>query len=291
AIGFDAEERYFSKKGSALLLNAGADMNGVGISGMFRRLEYMDFRIDNEIEAENVSLNYLPALTKQHKYTLAALYPYYVGKNSEIGGQLDIFGEIPAGYIGDKSLKINVNGSYYNKLERKEDGETYFWGMDGDKMFREVGIELERKWGRKVKTIFSFLIQHESESALQGYGNKMIKSKIVIGDILYKLTPKNSLRMELQHMWTTTQEDQAWYFGLLEYGFVPGWMIYGSDLCNYNTENSPVHYYNAGFSFSRGFFRGAASYGRNRAGYQCVGGVCRFVPDYTGVNMSLSMIF
>lgn len=291
SMGFDAEDRYFSKKGSGLLLNMSVDFEGIAVSGVFRRLESMDFRIDNEVEAENVSMNYLPALTKQHKYTLAAIYPYNVGKSSEIGGQVDVFGEIPAGWLGEKPLKISLNGAYYNRLEKKEGGGTLFWGMKGAKLFREVGIELERKWGRKVKTILSYINQNESEFVLEGYGDRMINSNIIIGDVLYKVTPKNSLRMELQHMWTNTQDDKAWLFVLVECGLAPGWMIFGSDLCNYNTQLKPTHYYNAGVSFSRSFFRGSVSYGRNRAGYQCVGGICRYVPDYTGMNMLVSLIF
>jgi hypothetical protein len=33
------------------------------------------------------------------------------------------------------------------------------------------------------------------------------------------------------------------------------------------------------------------SYGRNRAGYICSGGVCREMPAYTGGNLAMTLTF
>ena len=51
------------------------------------------------------------------------------------------------------------------------------------------------------------------------------------------------------------------------------------------------HYYTAGVSWSKGKTRVQLSYGRNRAGYLCSGGVCRYSPAYTGVNLLLTAAF
>ena len=47
----------------------------------------------------------------------------------------------------------------------------------------------------------------------------------------------------------------------------------------------------AGVSYSRSRTRIQLSYGRNRAGYICSGGVCRYSPAYTGVNLLITTSF
>ena len=88
---YPEEVRFVQDKGSALFLHLGIDGVGTGFSAEFRRLERMEFRINNQLIEDQASLNYLPALTKQHKYTLAGLYPYLVQSFGEIGGQIDFF--------------------------------------------------------------------------------------------------------------------------------------------------------------------------------------------------------
>lgn len=291
SIGFDAVERYYSAKGSALLLNLGLDIEGVGMMLGLRRLEHMDMRIDNQISGEQVSLNYLPSLTRQHKYTLAALYPFPARSAGEIGGQFDLFGEIPAGILGRQPVKATLNMALYNMLEKKDNGDFLFLGMNGRKMFREIGVELERKWKERFKSVLAYSHQEQSAEFIAGYGEEIVKSDILVGDVLYKITPYHSLRLELQHMWSRNIPDKAWWFAQLEYGWAPKWMLYVSDMCNYDTSGETIHYYLGGMSFTQRSFRTSLSYGRNRAGNHCVGGVCRYVPDYTGFNLSLNWTF
>lgn len=276
---YPEEVRFVQDKGSALFLHLGIDGVGTGFSAEFRRLERMEFRINNQLIEDQASLNYLPALTKQHKYTLAGLYPYLVQSFGEIGGQIDFFHEWNRGCLEKNPLWLNMNASWYN-------------GLDGEAWWREIGFETEKEWGATWKTILAFYFQSGSEFVLEGgRQDYMVKSSILVGDVTWKISRRHSLRMELQHMWTDMKGDKAWYYGLVEYGFSPHWMVSVSDLCNYQTDGESIHYFNVGGSFSSGIFRGTIAYARNRAGFSCVGGICRFVPDYTGVNLSLSVIF
>jgi len=52
-----------------------------------------------------------------------------------------------------------------------------------------------------------------------------------------------------------------------------------------------IHYYNVATAFAVGSTRIALSYGRQRAGILCVGGVCRFVPAANGLMLSISSSF
>ena len=63
------------------------------------------------------------------------------------------------------------------------------------------------------------------------------------------------------------------------------------NLNTFEMEHKLLHYYQVGGSFTHNSLRVQLSYGRNRAGYVCSGGVCRFQPAYTGVNLALTLSF
>ncbi len=60
---------------------------------------------------------------------------------------------------------------------------------------------------------------------------------------------------------------------------------------NYGNDLRKIHYYNFGGSYSSGTTRVALNYGRQRGGLLCVGGVCRIVPESTGIGMTLNVSF
>ena len=61
-------------KGRNVLLYAGIDAPGIGFSATFRAFENGDLRVDDCLNDESVSLNYVPALTMQHKYALLTYF-------------------------------------------------------------------------------------------------------------------------------------------------------------------------------------------------------------------------
>ena len=69
----------------------------------------------------------------------------------------------------------------------------------------------------------------------------------------------------------------------------PKWSIWGSDMYNYG--GTEINYYSVGASFTHSFVRVALSWGRNREGYICSGGVCRQMPAYTGGNLQMTLTF
>ena len=286
----DFKQGLGSRKGSAVLVNLGLDFAGIGFSAEFRRLENMEFRMDDRTNVGSINLNYLPSLTKQHKYMLATLFPHQLEGVGEIGGQFDLFGELFNEAFGGNALHYTINGSLYHDLNFNGTGYD-FLSFGGDLLFSEIGMELWRKWGKDLKTTFSFINQKKKEFSEYGFGDMLMNTQIVVGDILYKFTPSTSLRGEIQHAWSDSKDNQRWVMGLLELGIAPHWMVFGSDLYNYRTVGEPVHYYSVGGSFVWQSLRASLTYGRNRAGTQCSGGVCRYVPEYSGMNMLLTFTF
>ena len=279
-----------ARRGEALLLNGGVDYAGFGFSASYRALRYMEFSMDDIFSTEFLTLNYLPSLTQQHKYSLMSLYPHKVEGAGEMGGQFDLFGEIPCG--DNSPILFSLNGSMFHSLKEKDSkGEYYLLKKGDDLLFAEVGGELKRKWSRNLNTTLAVAWQQKDEFSRLGHGDMLMNTEIVVADILYKFNSKKSLRVELSHAWSDSKDDQAWGYGLVELGIAPRWMFYVSDMCNYKTDADPIHYYSMGGSFSWEKMRFAVAYGRNRAGYLCSGGVCHYVPEHNGLTMNLSVIF
>lgn len=79
--------------------------------------------------------------------------------------------------------------------------------------------------------------------------------------------------------------------GLLELGLAPAWMVYVSDMCNYESYGDSLHYYRVGGSYSWRSLRASVDYGRNREGIQCAGGVCRYFPEHTELLSCYPLLF
>ncbi|MBQ2586442.1 MAG: hypothetical protein II570_05915, partial [Bacteroidaceae bacterium] len=99
---------------------------------------------------------------------------------------------------------------------------------------------------------------------------------------------KFTLRGELQYL-TTGQDEGDWAFGLLELSMLPNWMFTVSD--TWNCGETDIHYYQGSVTFNYKSHRIQAGYGRTRAGYNCSGGVCRYVPASKGVTVSYNYNF
>ena len=132
-----------------------------------------------------------------------------------------------------------------------------------------------------------YMNQFYNKTVVEGEGG-MIHSDIFVADGKYTFSPKVNLRGEVQYL--STKEDQGnWWFGLLELAIVPHWMFTISDM--YNSGDSKLHYYQGFVTFNAGAHRLQLGYGRTRAGFNCSGGVCRYIPASKGVTVSYNYNF
>jgi hypothetical protein len=130
--------------------------------------------------------------------------------------------------------------------------------------------------------------QRYNQEVIEGHGNGMIHSDVYVADASYQFSPKVTLRGEAQYL-NTKQDQGDWVFGLLELSLVPHWMFTVSDM--YNSGETHVHYYQGLVTFNTGAHRIQAGYGRTRAGINCSGGVCRYVPATHGFTLSYNYNF
>lgn len=286
---FNGDNSYVKKRANAQLLELGYSGKGLGINLTGRRLEWMNSEIISGNASTSNIMNYVPAMSTQYTYMLTTLHPYtpQVGNtinsiSGEMGGQLDVFYHFKRGSAvgGKRGLKLHANFSTYYAL--KKEGTT----QTGNLTFRDFSADVEKQWTKSFKMNLLYSMQEYSPS----YGAQKTTwlSNIFVADLLYKFTPSFSTRMELQYL-TTHEDKKDWMAALLEINFAPSWSIYGSDM--YNHGKDKIHYFNVGASYAKSRTRVALSYGRNREGYVCSGGVCRTIPKYTGANLTITTSF
>ena len=278
-------ESYTLKRGSAQLVELAYAGNGFSFTGTLRHLNNMQdliFRTVQSVTAGN-TINYIPALCQQQTYMLATLNPYTPNPDGELAGQIDLFYNVKRGSAlgGKYGMKIHAGGSMAYSTPNA------LANHDVNRLaYRDLTIDIEKKWSRAFRTIFFMSIQENSPT--HGERKATDAQNVFVVDALCKLGKSLSLRTELQYLYSE-ELNRDWMAGLVELNVAPHWGFFVSDM--YNHGDTKVHYYSAGLSFSNSFMRLAASYGRNREGMVCSGGVCRWQPAYTGGNLQLTMFF
>ena len=304
-------ENDFIKPGTALLLNLGYSKKGFGIDGTFRRLENMSFfseRLAKGNAYNDRILNFVPSLTKQHHYNLANIYVYqaqpnvFLGdetvlKTGEIGGQWDIFYNLKKGTTlgGKHGTKVAFNFSNWNALGGefylpKKDYKTDFIGF-GKKYFSDYNIEITKKWNEKWQSIFSYINQYYNKKLIEETEG-LVKTNILAAEATYKFSTAKSVRVLGEHMWADSDK-KNWAASTVEYNHNSKLSVFVSDMYNYGNDDIKMrnHYYNIGTAYRQNSTRIALNYGRQRGGLVCVGGVCRFVPESSGISLSLNTTF
>ena len=298
----------FIKNGSSLLLNSGYINNGLGIDFTFRRLENMSLFSERSafgnVYFESV-VNYLPALTKQHDYSLTNIYVYQsqpnisfrdpkLMKSGEIGFQFDLFYFLEKNtFFGGKyGTNISLNKSIWNNLKGDYDYFEEYVNTDlfgfSEKYFSEFSFEIRKKWSDRFENILLFVDQFYNKRYIEEKIGE-IKSSVIVLDNTYKINDKKSIRFEFQHL-NSKDDNKNWAAIGLEYNFNYALTFYIMDTYNYGNpiKENKIHYYNSGISYNKGNSRYSLNYGRQRGGYFCYGGICRYVPDSTGISVGIT---
>ena len=296
--------------GNAFLLNMGYSKKGLGLTGSFRRLENMNFYADRDAAGNTFNeqiINYLPSLTKQHDYGLTNIYVYQAQpglsfinpflKVGEIGGQVDFYYKFEKdSFLGGKygtKLAFNVSswyglGAKYNTdYQRVEVGLLDF----GERYFTDYNIEIRKKFSKKFSGILTYSNLFYNKKYIEEKSGE-VNANVLVAESTYKLTSKRSIRIEAQHLWT--QDDKKnWVAGTTEINLNSHFSFFATDMYNYGNDDieHQNHYYNFGGSYSKNRSRFALSYGRQRGGLLCVGGVCREVPAATGFTFNITTSF
>jgi hypothetical protein len=310
----------FINDGNALQFNLGIAKDGLGIDLTLRRTENMLFTSEripvavglnqSSLDYSDKVINYTPALTKQHHSNLANIYVYQaqagvefksnqIMKSGETGGQIDVVYEFEKGTkLGGKyGTKLALNyASWYNLPGTYRaipaQYETRFFGV-GEKYFSDFNVEVKKQFSENSRASFLYVNQYYNKPWVEDASHD-VNTHIFYGEWIYNLTQSKSIRVDVEHMWADA-DFKNWMGGSMEYNFNEKFSVYAMDLVNYgNTkdkEEQTKHYLTAGGAYRMGSTRVALGYGRQRGGLVCVGGVCRFVPESTGISLSFNTAF
>ncbi len=297
-----AINNYSYKFGDAMLLKTTYSQKGFGILLAAKRIDNMNFRSDRNANLNTLLINYLPALTKYHTYSLATIYPYSTQPNGEIGYEAEVNYSFKKGSMlgGEYGTNVVVNYSGANgldtsKVEGKDIYKSDYGKMGTDIYYQDVSVEINKKISKSIKFTLLYANQVYDKDKLQAEGaNKYgtVYAHLGVADITFKLSQKNSIRTELQTL-QTEQDFGSWASALIEFSNSPHWFVAVGDQYNYGNDDKDkrIHYYIVNIAYVKNASRLSIGYGKQREGLFCVGGVCRQVPASNGITISISTSF
>lgn len=313
------------KDGQALIVSTSYATKGFSALLSGKMVDNMSFRSDRNQTNTIDMINYQPAFTKPHTYMMMAYYPYASQPNGEIGGTGEIQYKIPKESLlgGKYGMDITINGSMFFGLDTmaldpaKDSVHHYKYSTNynpGDRYFQDINIEINKKLSKKLKLTLMYANQFLNQSIVQfntpdKSEHPDISSHIGVIDITWKYKTGSAIRFETQGFFgkydygthkyeangdlNITNNTGSWITELIEWTPTSNWFVVVADQYNYDNpvEAKKIHYYYGSIGYVNGPTRISVSYGRQRQGIFCAGGVCRFVPASSGVSLTISSSF
>ena len=273
------ENHYSYDDGNALLVSAGYSRKGLSVLGQMKMTRNMAFRSERQRNGIAGRINHMPAFSQQHTYALAALYPY---ATQYVPGELAFQGEVL--YTWPK--KSPMGGRYGTTMKWSGSHIRGLYGKNEN--YTDVNMELHKRLSKSWWLNAVLMYQAYNQLAVEGHGG-MIRSGIAVVDARVHVTNKVSMRGELQYLYTPDYEGQ-WFFALYEVSLWQRLTLSGQWMYNIGgtTEATHEHYYTFSATYSHAAHRLTAGYTKTRDGFNCSGGVCRWVPKMEGVSLNYS---
>ncbi len=303
-----AINNFIYKPGEALYLSASYSQKGLGIMIAAKRIDNMDFRSDRSATANDLQINYMPALSKQHLYSFSAMYPYSTQTNGELGLQTEITYNFKKNTKlgGRYGTTLTLNFSKINGLYKEKINDTTNIQQNGtlgynapynklskEKYFQDFNISLSRRMSKKLRAFVMYMNQLYNIDVIESHpGEGILNAHIGIADFSYKINDDNSIRSEFQYM-NTKEDNGDWAMFLAEYNLKSTWFFALGDQYNFGNSNPDkrIHFLNISAGITKNSNRFSVTYGKQREGVVCIGGVCRNVPATNGFLITVSSSF
>lgn len=308
-------QQFIYHQGQGLYVSASYSLSGFGAVVQLKRVDNMKWKsrtmesgtVDNQID-----INYIPSIAPIYQYSLQNMYPNACQPDGEAG----IFGQLTynvkkktalGGKYGTNLMfsytRINSIGKNYDFANAVD--ETFigynspFLSVGDEKYYQDFYLQIDKKCTKDFKFTAAYMFEQYNEFVMEGHGEGVKDIHVGTVDATYKINNLNAIRLELQALFTGYEESSVsrfkgnWLAGTLEYSLAPNWFISIQDEWNYGNKEKGErnHYIMGAVAYTTGSTRVALSYGRQRAGLLCVGGVCRYVPRATGVSLSITSSF
>lgn len=272
------ENNYSYRWGHAALLSLGYSRKGLAVLLQAKFSDNMAFRSERQRIGIAGRLNHMPAFATQHTYRLAALYPYatnYSDTEIAVQGELRYTWARRTAMGGRYGTSLKGNACHIRVWNR---GEAY----------TDAHIELDKRLSAHWWLHAMVMYQAYNQLAVEGHG-ATVRSGIFVLDARTQLNDNLSMRGELQYLYSPHHEGQ-WFFALYELSLFRHWTLSGEWLYNigYAPDATNRHYYTAGLTFTYNAHRAMLAYTKTREGFNCSGGICRYVPQQQGISLSYS---
>ncbi len=295
------------KDGQGLFVSTSFATEGLSLMLSGKYIDNMSFRSDRSASLTAAMINFLPALSKPHTYLMMAFYPYATQPNGEVSfaGELQYKFKKGSFLGGEHGMEMTLNyslsyGTDTTLLDPVKDTRKFYYSVNpmnvGDKYFEDLNLEVMKKLSKKVKMTLMGSLQFYNDNIIRhsnaaaGYDN--IYSTIILADVNYKYKAGSAIRFEVQDL-RTKQDKQSWASAMIEWTPSSHWFAAILDQYNYANENTAkrYHYFLGSLGYIQNETRITLSYGKQRAGIFCVGGVCRNVPASNGFSITISSSF
>ncbi len=294
------------KPGEAIYALGSYSVRGFAFSLGLKRLDNMSFRSDRTAGLNDLMINYLPAINRQHSYSLPAQYPYATQPNGEAGVMASVGYNIKRGSTLGGRYGTQLT-AYYSRItdiarepidEHTAIGQSGTMGYtsdylaEGEKYFEDISVELQRRLSRNVRLTLLYAWIHYNIAVVEGkVGEEDVLSNSFVMDLTWRLQNRQAIRFETQHL-STQQDRGSWAMGLVEYTR-RSFFATVQNMWNYGNpdEDKQIHYIMVSLGYTKQGTRVMASYGRQREGIICIGGVCRFVPAVSGLSLTVTSTF
>lgn len=297
---------FIYKDANAFFGNLNFFSTYLGINFMVKYVDNFSFKSDRNAIAQDLDINYIPDITKNHIYSFSAFYPYSSQFQNEIGASADISIKIPkSSFLGgkygtllkfyfsrmndilktipDTSLNISQKGTIGYK--------TKFFGLGNSVLYQDICVNFEKKFTKNFQLSLIYQNIRYNYKVLRGEEEKEeVFANIFITDLSFKIGKKNLLRFEIQLL-KTHQDMGDWFMFLTEYSYSPHFFFSFQNQYNYGNKIQKLHYPVVSLGYKINSTRFTISYGKQKEGIICVGGVCRVVPSTNGVFFTLNSSF
>lgn len=321
---FDNDYTY--NHGQALMLTGSYSRKGLSGTLQVKRSQNMSYRTQRWRDKNGAFINYMPAFTYQHTYSLPAIYPYATQygpgewafngsfgytfpRKSPLGGKYGTSLTVNLSYISGLVHEGKPNNGLFhtwtgavNQVMGTDGYKSPFWKM-GQTNYWDFNLQIEKRLSRPVTMQFMYMNQRYNKKAIEGEGGN-IYNNILVVDTKWKINRKFVLRGEVQYMFSHQDAEEAehmnkpensnldkkdWFYGLVEFSWTPYLMFSASDMINVGGTGN--NYYMFGITGTYRSNRLQLSYGQTRAGYNCSGGMCRYVPAMKGFQINYTYNF
>lgn len=229
-----------------------------------------------------VTYNTPPSLRKEYTYQLLNRHPSPLEQSNERGFQIE------ANYNLDYDTYFNANFGMTETLP----ASSYFQKVNGFTnavitQHKEFFIQANRNWNESLTTILSFGYNEEMQTSTENIA-PIIEQRFYFGDI-------NTIKVVLEHQHTTNRiSDEKYYSNVLALEYLRSPNLSVSLVTEVETkepeEGKTLRKLWSFIQFGYKILENtnlSLLIGSRQAGNICIGGVCRFEPEFRGVELKM----